>query len=55
MSVQEESLGPCFNFMPGYETFWSYVPHFIHSPFYVYAYAMGWIRASIQEYHTPAS
>ena len=41
MSVQEESLGPCFNFMPGYETFWSYVPHFIHSPFYVYAYAFG--------------
>ena len=41
MSVQAESLGPCFNFMPGYETFWAYVPHFIHSPFYVYAYAFG--------------
>jgi len=41
MSVQKESLGPCFNFMPGYETFWAYVPHFIHSPFYVYAYAFG--------------
>jgi oligoendopeptidase F len=41
MNVQVESLGPCFNFMEGYETFWAYVPHFIHSPFYVYAYAFG--------------
>ena len=41
MSVQAESLGPAFVFMPGYETFWSYIPHFIHSPFYVYAYAFG--------------
>ncbi len=41
MSVQAESLGPVFNFMDGYETFWSYIPHFIHSPFYVYAYAFG--------------
>ncbi|ARC89929.1 M3 family oligoendopeptidase [Rhodovulum sp. MB263] len=41
MSVQGESLGPVFEFMPGYETFWSYVPHFVHSPFYVYAYAFG--------------
>ncbi|MDB6177859.1 M3 family oligoendopeptidase [Paracoccus sp. Z330] len=41
MSVQAESLGPIFEFMPGYETFWSYVPHFVHSPFYVYAYAFG--------------
>lgn len=41
MSVQGESLGPAFTFMEGYETFWSYVPHFVHSPFYVYAYAFG--------------
>jgi len=41
MSVQAESLGPAFEFMPGYETFWAYIPHFIHSPFYVYAYAFG--------------
>jgi oligoendopeptidase F len=41
MSVQAESLGPVFTFMEGYETFWSYIPHFIHSPFYVYAYAFG--------------
>ena len=39
MSVQAESLGPVFNFMDGYETFWAYIPHFVHSPFYVYAYA----------------
>jgi len=41
MSVQAQSLGPVFTFMDGYETFWSYVPHFVHSPFYVYAYAFG--------------
>ena len=41
MSVQAESLGDAFNFMDGYETFWAYVPHFVHSPFYVYAYAFG--------------
>lgn len=41
MSVQAESLGPQFEFMDGYETFWAYIPHFIHSPFYVYAYAFG--------------
>ena len=41
MSVQSESLGDAFDFMDGYETFWTYIPHFIHSPFYVYAYAFG--------------
>ncbi|MFT6458273.1 M3 family oligoendopeptidase [Pseudophaeobacter arcticus] len=41
MSVQAESLGEAFDFMEGYETFWTYVPHFVHSPFYVYAYAFG--------------
>ena len=41
MGVQGESLGPAFEFMPGYETFWAYIPHFVHSPFYVYAYAFG--------------
>ena len=41
MSVQAESLGSVFEFMDGYETFWTYIPHFIHSPFYVYAYAFG--------------
>ncbi len=41
MSVQGESLGPAIEFGPGYETYWAYIPHFIHSPFYVYAYAFG--------------
>ena len=41
MSVQAESLGPSIRLGPGYETFWTYIPHFIHSPFYVYAYAFG--------------
>ncbi|MBU2980811.1 M3 family oligoendopeptidase [Lentibacter algarum] len=41
MSVQAESLGPAFEYMDGYENFWSYIPHFVHSPFYVYAYAFG--------------
>ena len=41
MSVQAESLGPAIDIRPGYENFWMYIPHFIHSPFYVYAYAFG--------------
>ncbi|WEK50449.1 MAG: M3 family oligoendopeptidase [Candidatus Kaistia colombiensis] len=41
MEVQVESLGPAIRLGPGYETFWTYIPHFIHSPFYVYAYAFG--------------
>ena len=41
MEIQHESLGPAIEFKEGYETFWSYIPHFIHSPFYVYAYAFG--------------
>ena len=41
MEVQRESLGPAIRFGAGYENFWTYIPHFIHSPFYVYAYAFG--------------
>ncbi|MSP04996.1 MAG: M3 family oligoendopeptidase [Acetobacteraceae bacterium] len=41
MGVQRESLGPIFEFTPEYANFWAYIPHFIHSPFYVYAYAFG--------------
>lgn len=39
--VQTESLGPVFSFTPEYDTYWAYVPHFVHTPFYVYAYAFG--------------
>jgi oligoendopeptidase F len=41
MSVQAESLGDAIQFGDGYEVYWTYIPHFIHSPFYVYAYAFG--------------
>jgi oligoendopeptidase F len=41
VEVQRESLGPAIELKPGYETFWCYIPHFIHAPFYVYAYAFG--------------
>ncbi|MDD2860547.1 MAG: M3 family oligoendopeptidase [Acidiphilium sp.] len=41
LGVQRESLGPAFTFSDEYRMFWAYVPHFIHSPFYVYAYAFG--------------
>ena len=41
MDVQKESLGPAIEFGAGYENFWTYIPHFIHSPFYVYAYPFG--------------
>lgn len=41
MEKQKESLGPVFNFQDEYHIFWSYIPHFIHTPFYVYAYAFG--------------
>ena len=41
LGVQGESLGPAIDIRPGYESFWMYIPHFVHSPFYVYAYAFG--------------
>jgi oligoendopeptidase F len=41
LQVQKESLGPIFEFTPEYSVFWAYIPHFVHSPFYVYAYAFG--------------
>ena len=41
LSVQSESLGPAIRISEGYESWWAYIPHFIHSPFYVYAYAFG--------------
>jgi oligoendopeptidase F len=41
LDIQRESLGPIFEFTPEYNVFWAYIPHFVHSPFYVYAYAFG--------------
>ncbi len=41
MDVQRECLGPAIRLGPGYENYWAYIPHFIHTPFYVYAYAFG--------------
>jgi oligoendopeptidase F len=41
LQVQGESLGPAINLNGGYENYWTYVSHFVHSPFYVYAYAFG--------------
>ncbi len=41
MSVQGESLGPAIRFEDEYRWYWTYIPHFIHTPFYVYAYAFG--------------
>ena len=41
MQTQKESLGPSVNLTKDYRYFWAYIPHFIHSPFYVYAYAFG--------------
>jgi oligoendopeptidase F len=41
MNTSRESLGDSFDYDPRYKYFWSYIPHFIHSPFYVYAYAFG--------------
>jgi len=41
LSVQKESLGPAFEFSDEYRLYWTYIPHFLHTPFYVYAYAFG--------------
>ena len=41
MTTQSESLGPHIKLSEGYKYFWTYIPHFIHTPFYVYAYAFG--------------
>ena len=41
MEIQAESLGPAIKLEDEYQHFWAYIPHFIHTPFYVYAYAFG--------------
>src|SRR5579883_134758 len=57
LEVQGESLGPAIELREGYETFWSYIPHFVHSPFYVYAYAFGdcLVNSLYAVYETSAS
>ncbi len=41
LEVMGESLGPAVRLNPGYELYWTYISHFVHAPFYVYAYAFG--------------
>ena len=41
LDISRQSLGPAIELQDGYEVFWAYIPHFIHAPFYVYAYAFG--------------
>ena len=41
LETQRESLGPALKFDAEYQNYWAYIPHFIHVPFYVYAYAFG--------------
>jgi oligoendopeptidase F len=41
LDVQRESLGPAIRFHLEYQYYWAYIPHFVHTPFYVYAYAFG--------------
>ncbi len=41
LAVQRESLGPALRLEGDYRFYWSYIPHFVHAPFYVYAYAFG--------------
>lgn len=56
LDVQRESLGPAFNFSDNYRMYWAYVPHFIHAPFYAYAYAFGdcLVNALYGVYHDQA-
>jgi oligoendopeptidase F len=42
---QAEMLGDAVEMTEGYRTWWSYVPHFIGTPGYVYAYAYGQLLA----------
>ncbi len=46
LEIQQESLGDAFNFSIDYQYFWCYIPHFIHTPFYVYSYAFGYCLVS---------
>ena len=39
LDVSREHLGPALSFDDSYRSFWAYIPHFVHTPFYVYSYA----------------
>jgi len=41
LEIMAESLGPAVKFDKGYRHYWAYISHFVHAPFYVYAYAFG--------------
>ena len=41
LGVQREVLGPSVNLTAEYRVFWSYIPQFVHTPFYVYSYPFG--------------
>ena len=39
LEINYNMLGPAFKYNREYGVYWSYIPHFIHSPFYVHSYA----------------
>lgn len=41
MQTQSHAVGPYINLTDEYKVLWGYIPHFVHTPFYVYAYAFG--------------
>ena len=41
METQSHAVGPHINLGDDYRFLWGYIPHFVHTPFYVYAYAFG--------------
>jgi oligoendopeptidase F len=41
LETQRQSLGPAIELADAYRVYWAYIPHFVHTPFYVYAYAFG--------------
>ena len=41
METQSHAVGPSINLNSDYSVLWGYIPHFVHTPFYVYAYAFG--------------
>jgi oligoendopeptidase F len=56
METQTAALGPAIRLDDDYRPVWAYIPHFVHTPFYVYAYAFGdcLVNALWQSYQTRA-